>query len=579
MKRLLTVMTLLLPCVVTAQTTSEKIYNALEAGRITEDEAVQYLSDILENRRESIPEHLRSDIPDKCGFPILAALRNSRLNQQLRKPRFAKATQTTYIHTFSSPRGNRSFQFYYDTTGADAIPLLDANMNSLPDWIEEAAAAAERSYRLEVDTLGYREPPNFSRYGVYPIFIYDLNDYYGITNWENDSLVTSNPDTYTSYIIIDNDYTNYFTTGYNALRVTIAHEFHHAIQLAYIDRSATDTWYYEITSTWMEDVAYDEVNDYYQYLSLSFGSPQRSLDICELNGARCGYHISQFFHMVEKKHGSNVIRRSWEKFIIKNAIAALDDALNELTTSDLQAEFVDFSVWNYFTGSRSSAAYYPEGEFYPAVRTEIKKSAADTSLTKSLDHLAAHYYTFSFSDTLNTEVIFNSLLASGFNLISVEYKAATGTFTPGPLGPSISGLLPGDSLTIIVANKNLTGSSIEYALDFVFTETSVSASKVISDIRLFPSPFLLRNSSSSLFLRFRLSKATEVSLEIFSINGIAVHRRIIPSVSEGLHDGRFESEFSWNGKDMDGKRVASGVYIYRLKGDGFEKMGKIAVVR
>jgi hypothetical protein len=578
MKRLLTVVTLLFPCAVTAQTTSEKIYNALETGRIREDEAMQYLSDILENRREAIPENLRSDIPDKCGFPILATLRNASAYPSIYKERQRRSMQSVYVHTFSTPRGARSFQFNFVTTGPDAIPGDDTNGNAIPDWIEEAAVAAERSYRLEVDTLGYREPLNFGIYGFYNIFFLDM-DAYGVTYF--DSVVTQNPDTYTSSIEIENDFVGFFTTGYNALRVTIAHELHHAIQLSYVDRSGSDLWYYELTSTWMEDIAYDEVNDYYQYLHASFGSPQRSLNIC--SGIQCGYHITPFFHMIEKKHNRSVIRRSWENFISQAALSALDGALDELTPSNLQTEFVDFSIWNYFTGSRSSSSYYPEGEFYPPVRTEVTRSTADTALTKSLDHLAAHYYTFGLSDSVDAEIVFNSLSASHFNLITIEYKAASGTYFVLNRGNTnhsiISGLLPGDSLTVVVANRNLTGSSTEYAVDLLFTEPSGSGSEAIADVRFFPSPLLLKNSASSLYLRFRLAQSTDVRLEIFSINGKAVHRRIVSSVAAGPHDGRFESEFSWNGKDMDGKRVASGVYIYRLKGDGFEKMGKIAVVR
>jgi len=77
---------------------------------------------------------------------------------------------------------------------------------------------------------------------------------------------TQIPERWTSDIDIDNDFigSKYNAKGIQALRVTAAHEFHHAIQYGY-------GWWgerypYELTSTWMEDVVYTDVNDYYQYL-------------------------------------------------------------------------------------------------------------------------------------------------------------------------------------------------------------------------------------------------------------------------------------------------------------------------
>ena len=36
-------------------------------------------------------------------------------------------------------------------------------------------------------------------------------------------------DRYTSYMVIDNDFTGYYTSGINGTRFTVAHQFHHAI--------------------------------------------------------------------------------------------------------------------------------------------------------------------------------------------------------------------------------------------------------------------------------------------------------------------------------------------------------------
>ncbi len=554
---------------ISSQTSSENIWTAATRGEITVSEANRYLLMTLQGQGKQLPEHLQSTTKDKCGFPIVSYLRSQRMNA-FRK-RQQSMIDTVFTHTFATPRGNRTFRFHYTDTGIDAIPLTDANINGIPDWLEEAGQAAERSYRLEVDTLGYREPLNFDIYGRYDMYFVDT-DAYGTTYF--DSLITSNPDTYVTSIEIENDFAGFFTTGYDALRVTIAHEFHHAIQLAYVDRSTDDTWYYELTSTWMEEVVYDEVNDYLQYLSASFDSPQRSLSTCL--GIRCGYHIAHFDHLIEKKHGRNVIRASWDNFVTRDALSALDDALRS-RGSTLKAEFADFVSWNFFTGSRSTALYYPEGSSYPLVRFDFRRSQLDTTVTRSLEPLAANYFAFAITDTVNAQIVLNSEFRDRFNLIAIEYNPPTSKFFVNNFGTAVSSfvtdLLPGDSLILIVANRDFSAMT-EYSVDVFFT-----SGKRISDVRLFPAPFLLRDANASLFVRFKLGAFSDIRFEIFSSSGTLVHRRDVANVAPGPHDGRFESEFRWNGRDTRGKQVPSGIYYYRLKGIGFEKAGKIAVVR
>ena len=86
--------------------------------------------------------------------------------------------------------------------------------------------------------------------------------------------------TTSSYLEIDNNFTDpgyKQTRGLDALRVTIAHEFHHAIQFGYYAKF-DGSWWQESTSTWMEEVAYPHIDDYLQYLTYFLGEPQRALN-------------------------------------------------------------------------------------------------------------------------------------------------------------------------------------------------------------------------------------------------------------------------------------------------------------
>ena len=77
-----------------------------------------------------------------------------------------------------------------------------------------------------------------------------------------------------------------------------------------------------------------------------------------------------------------------------------------------------------------------------------------------------------------------------------------------------------------------------------------------------PNPF---NPTTT--ISFVLPERTRVTLEIYDVEGRLV-RRLVSGVGEpGLN------EIVWDGKDAKGRRVSSGVYLYRLSA-GDEVMTK-----
>lgn len=67
-------------------------------------------------------------------------------------------------------------------------------------------------------------------------------------------------------MVLDNDYKGYPTSGYNGLRVTIAHEFHHVVQLAGYRSDLSQRNFYEATSVWMERIVEPTILDYINYV-------------------------------------------------------------------------------------------------------------------------------------------------------------------------------------------------------------------------------------------------------------------------------------------------------------------------
>jgi len=209
----------------------------------------------------------------KCMFPVRAELM-SRLSPleiaALPDHRARPVTQRSYL----TEGGN--FIIHYDTTGRHAIELNYTLGKTVPDWIYESGLAYERSRFLLIDSLGYRIPPIDSlEEPEYDVYIQQLSGdgIYGETVFE---IIEGT--SHASWIETDNDFSEniYFSHGLDAMRVTAVHEYFHAVQLAYNFR-ASDIWFFELASTWFEDVGYDEVNDYVQYIDTYYRNAHRSL--------------------------------------------------------------------------------------------------------------------------------------------------------------------------------------------------------------------------------------------------------------------------------------------------------------
>ncbi|KAB2879031.1 hypothetical protein F9K33_10645 [bacterium] len=560
-----------------ARNSLHMINEALETGSISADEAMDLKIKIL--RGEALPETFRSVIPIKCAFGISAEVQGYLKTRPEKRIRLEKqAMQAVYEHDFTNKNAQtKTFRINYDVTGPDAVPPENLNANSLPDWIEETAIALEHSYRLEVDTMGYREPLSFSSFGYYEVFILDLNDTYGYT--ETVTQISTTPDTYTSAIYLENDYVEGFAThGYDALRVTVGHEFFHAIQFSYNFRFS-DAWYYELSSTWMEDVTYDYVNDYYAYLPGYFNSPHISLDATD------GYSAAHWNHMIEKKYGRGVIKKSWEFMPTRNAITSIDDAIKDNSSSNLTKNFSEFTVWNYYTAGRAdSINYFPEAVNYPKIKLLANRLILDTLIQRSVPTLAANYYSFYVLDTTHCEIKFNGAQSNNyFDVYTIEYNKASGkNFFINHSSSSviaINNILPGDTLLCLVINKVIDknlNNNYNYNLSLSIKQTAITPDP-LTNFHFYPSPFVLKSGSDKMNFKFVLGKTSKIEFKVYTISGKLLRKINYGEFVEGPYDGN--SGLYWDGRDTDGHLVPSGVYIYQFTGNGFKKTGKIAVVR
>jgi len=142
----------------------------------------------------------------------------------------------------------------------------------------------------------------------------------------------------------------------------------------------------------------------------------------------------------------------------------------------------------------------------------------------------------------------------------------------------------GEGLKLITTYNNQTDKPIQFGplssdeMQFVFyiyytgnitsTTSGAPVPKTYQLMQNFPNPF---NPETT--IRYHLPERSNVTLQIFNITG----KSVITLVNWQQNPG--EKAIQWNGKDSRGKQAASGLYFYRLRANGFEKVRKLTLLR
>jgi len=485
-------------------------------------------------------------LPIKCKFGIINQVKTNynRFSPSQKKIIGSLLLRPIMDTSFVSPRG--WFRIHYDKTGYNA-PGYDVN---------EAAKAADSSYNYEVNVLGYPPPPPDNGAGGdnrYDIYIQNEggNTYGGTTP---DELITDS--TWAAYTDIDNNFgTNYYTHGINAARVTIAHEFHHAIQIGnYINRYDTDGFYYELTSTSMEEFVYPSVDDYIQYISAYLKNPQQTFN--NTNNYYNGYDLAIWNIFLRDRFGDGIIKHTWELMHAERALYTIADAIQQ-AGSDFKTEFNLFGQWTYFTGVRNNGKHFEEAARYPLINpTENASSITVNSQAVSNNFFKMYYYTNSGKDSVIT-LITNSNIAGGIaspvSTLPFTYTLSTSLIAGGKkIAENFYSKLEPQSFILSEANI-LSGNIMSAAIDYPF-----------------PQPFKY-SINDQIFIPTAKSEDGLVDLYIYSIGMNLVYssqKRIVAS------DPAF---VIWDGHDNNNNKLGTGVYIYVTKSGDAVKKGKLVI--
>ena len=316
------------------------------------------------------------------------------------------------------------FCIHWTDSGTHAVNPIDANANSTPDYVESVQAEMENVWTVIVDEHGFRAPKSdvtsesntvdAADAAKLDVYLVDSGRYgaYGYCTTDDPNLLDpARGYRYfdgSAYCALDDDFVATQFGGapwQESLRVTAAHEFFHAVQLAYA--AGHDTWMSEGTATMMEDVVHDDVDDNYQYLQVS----PMSTPFVPLDYGQSPFHYGawlwwRFLSELEQTGGLPVIRETWENaaFDGPNAPALVSTFAVKQTLADHDVSFTRakafFSSVNYVP-----EAFYEEGTSYlggvgnkrpPAMGTFTLGSARKSTGPRvaKLDHLTAGYVVF-----------------------------------------------------------------------------------------------------------------------------------------------------------------------------------------
>ncbi|MDD2734407.1 MAG: hypothetical protein PHF56_10740 [Desulfuromonadaceae bacterium] len=375
------------------------------------------------------PEAPEAQGAARCGMPLKHGLRRDWkllepttqkiLAKQLAMPALSGPEQS--VVSFGG-----HFKVHYTTSGSDTPKVSQintwpglSNITTPAAWARQVAETFEQVYSSYSGSYNYRPAPLplNSTSGTYDIYLQELSGMglYGYAEQptlangyidQNYNVGQPFPNSYSSYIVLENDFAENLYTGLHegpytplqSLQITAAHEYHHAIQYGY--NYYFDIWYAEATSTWMEDELYDSVNQLYNYIPNWFTQSTMSLDIDESTSTGGGYGRWIFNRYLSEKHTPVMIRDAWERVAGINSpngydipmAPVLESVLSSTYGASLSNDFFGFAKRVYTKEWSTHLSEIGKIHPYSPVASYSMYPVTNTSIT--LPHYSFAYYAF-----------------------------------------------------------------------------------------------------------------------------------------------------------------------------------------
>ena len=479
---------------------------------------------------------------------------------------------------------DQNFIIHYTTDTRDSVSIVDENNNGIPDRIEKIAAAFELSYQTQIQQLGYSHPPSMKNGSApYHIYVVDLHNQFARTvSSDLDSNVWEQTNV-SSFILFDNDFEGpgFHISGDDAIKVTAAHEFFHAIQLGYVFRKK-DAFFYEMTAVWMETQVFKQIHNYLYYLDYFFSAPDIPLNGISFTIPNVMKHVYGgciFGFYIEENFGTAAIRNIWEQMPNKKALEAAAHLFNG-HGSTFENEFVNFAKWNYFTGSRALTGYgYSNSEKFPLVSV-VKDTIIEYyhEVHSGGYFLTAAYYVFRPVKTASYTIRFSADYSKRWRLGVLAQSSDTITDLTLLAGESkeIGAVQAGQPIVVIPCNVDRYADPEK----IFFKETPEPYSFYLQKVRA-PDPALVKSFEIQRFypnpfsksVTFRLINKIEsnIVLNVYNILG----QRI-----EQLNLGVFslkDNTVNWFLPESE-KPFGAGVYFFEFSDGNFHEIIKAVLL-
>ncbi len=483
-----------------------------------------------------------------------------------------------------------NFRIHFDITGNNAVYQSDVDINphdGVPDYVNRMGEYLESSRLAFVNLHGFDPPPPDDGLGgndLYDVYVTEIT---GLVVPEFPSDHYPGRQAYSSYMFIGRDLRNQHHPDdpIPFLKVTCAHEYFHAVQMAYRAFGRDETpWWYELSAVSAEEIVFDGVNELYYYLPDYYLKIDKSL---YLTGGSHMYGSWVFAQYLCQNHGFEFIRRIFEKLI------SLDQSINAISVVFAEAnlnfltEYADFMSWNYFTAANWRPGFFEEGPDFPLSVPLIRiHDIYPTGMVidpKTIENLGGAHIVFNdpgvpkstlvihFYGDDNYPLVFavGSIPDSGFVTFGIYYV---------PPGESLSVRIPqfhnldAALMTVVWPYQGFTirdSADFKYSAEIDTIETSISSEETMvpASFRLlgnYPNPF-----NSATIINFEWNFSSEnYKFEVVDVTG----RKI------GEMTGKAEiglNALRW--RMMENQ--ACGIYLYKITIGGFERTGRMLYLK
>ncbi len=167
-----------------------------------------------------------------------------------------------------------------------------------------------------------------------------------------------------------------------------------------------------------------------------------------------------------------------------------------------------------------------------------------------------------------------SVTGCGSAPFSVDTTPTASTVPPGGSTPILVCVTPTgatEDSCVVTVNSNASNSPFTFKVVLDVTATGVEAPALdgFTIEGVVPNPF---NPSTN--VRFTLPRALPVTAEVWSVTGAKVR-----TLANGSNLGAGEHSLRWDGRNTNGDRVASGVYMFRVSTPLGQRVARMVLVQ